>query len=373
MDHVCAWWGVDAVEAEFGRYRLLETLGQGGMGHVFRAYDSVHDREVALKVLAPQVAQDPTFEQRFRREAHVAAQLNEPHVIPIHSYGEIDGRLYVDMRLISGRDLASVLAESGAMHPARVVGIIEQVADALDAAHSINLVHRDIKPSNILLGRRDFVHLIDFGIAQDVNATRLTRTGAAIGTFAYMAPERLGSGEAGPPSDIYSLACVLYECLTGQLPFPGTSMESQIAGHLSKPPPRPSAVMAGVPQIFDEVIARGMAKDPVERHPTVIALAEAARDALDHQPRQTSGRAAPTQLAPTQQAAPVWGPAATAPGPTYVASARRSPARGADPARMHGTVRDHQLAAPLSFVAPGVLIMIFAVFEILFALAPYSI
>jgi serine/threonine protein kinase, bacterial len=209
MSRACDRLGVVVDGTSFGRYRLLGSLGEGGMGQVFRAFDTETDREVALKVLAPQVAQDATFGQRFRREAHVAARLNDPHVVPIHSYGEIDGRLYVDMRLIAGRDLGSVLEESGAMNPARTVGIIEQVADALDAAHSIDLVHRDIKPSNILLGRRDFVYLIDFGIAQDVNATRITKTGLAIGTFAYMAPERLGTGEAGRSSDIYSLACVL--------------------------------------------------------------------------------------------------------------------------------------------------------------------
>jgi serine/threonine protein kinase len=290
-------------QTSFGRYRLLGSLGEGGAGQVFRAYDTATDREVALKVPAPQVAQDATFEQRFRREAHVAARLSEPHVVPIHSYGEIDGRLYVDMCLIAGRDLGSVLAESGAMNPVRAVRIIEQVAYALDAAHSIDLVHRDIKPSNILLDSRDFVYLIDFGIAQDVNATRLTTAGAAIGTFAYMAPERLDTGQAGPSSDIYSLACVLYECLTGELPFPGQSIEQQIAGHLSKPPPRPSAVTAGVPQAFDEVIARGMAKNPGQRYRTVIALAEAAREALDREPREMPPHAVPTELAPTQQAA----------------------------------------------------------------------
>ncbi len=328
----------------FGRYRLLGSLGEGGMGQVFRAYDTETDREVALKVLAPQVAQDASFEQRFRREAHVAARLNDPHVVPIHSYGEIDGRLYVDMRLIAGRDLGSVLEESGAMNPVRAVGIIEQVADALDAAHSIDLVHRDIKPSNILLGRRDFVYLIDFGIAQDVNATRITKTGLAIGTFAYMAPERLGTGDAGRSSDIYSLACVLYECLTGQLPFPGGSMESQIAGHLSAPPPRPSTVTAGVPPAFDEVIARGMAKDPGQRYPTVLALAEAARRAVDHAPQETPPNATPTQFAPMQQAAPPL-QAAQVPAPPEQAA----PTQHAEPV----PAPPRQQAAPIAGRVPG--------------------
>jgi serine/threonine protein kinase len=375
MSRACDRLGVVVDGTSFGRYRLLGSLGEGGMGQVFRAFDTETDREVALKVLAPQVAQDATFGQRFRREAHVAARLNDPHVVPIHSYGEIDGRLYVDMRLIAGRDLGSVLEESGAMNPARTVGIIEQVADALDAAHSIDLVHRDIKPSNILLGRRDFVYLIDFGIAQDVNATRITKTGLAIGTFAYMAPERLGTGEAGRSSDIYSLACVLYECLTGQLPFPGGSMESQIAGHLSQPPPRPSTVTAGVAQAFDEVVARGMAKDPGQRYPTVIALAEAARQALDHQPRETPPNSMPTQSAPTQaapvpapppqQVAPIAGPD---PGPAAPPPpASFSPLVGGDP-RMPDEGREHEPVQPMNFVVPGALVAIFGALRLVISI-----
>jgi serine/threonine-protein kinase len=350
------------MEANFGPYRLLEPVGEGGMGQVFRAYDTVHDREVALKVLAAHVAQEPAFEQRFRREAHLAARMNEPHVVPIHSYGEIDGRLYVDMRLIAGRDLATVLAESGAIVPPRAVAIIEQVADALDAAHAINLVHRDIKPSNVLVGRRDFVHLIDFGIAQEVNATRLTRTGAAIGTFAYMAPERIETGEAAPSSDIYSLACVLYECLTGQLPFPGNSLQQQIASHLSKPPPRPSAVMRHISPAFDEVVARGMAKSPAERYPTVTAFAEAARTALDRQPREIPVHELPTQVAADKRSVP-W-PQLPGPGPGRWSPVQGS-ALGDGSARSPGRAPAQQPQQPANFLAPGVLIALFALLSAL--------
>lgn len=356
-------------ETQFGRYRLLELLGEGGMGQVFRAYDTATDRQVALKVLTPQLAQDPTFEQRFRREAQVAARLNDPHVVPIHNYGEIDGRLYVDMQLIVGRDVGSLLEECGAMNPARAVGIIEQVAEALEAAHAIGLVHRDIKPSNILLAKRDFVYLIDFGIAQDADATRLTRTGAAIGTFAYMAPERLDSGQAGPSSDIYSLSCVLYECLTGQLPFPAVTMQQQIAAHLSKPPPRPSAVVASVSPAFDEVIARGMAKNTDERYPTVIALADAARGALESQSRAMSTHQAATRWATTQQAAPRPGPPGPwppVPTPPY-APAGHPGALGADTARLTEIPRDQRARRPANFVLPGILLIIFAVLSAIFA------
>src|SRR6201998_1495560 len=171
----------------FGRYRLVELLGRGGMGEVWRAYDTVTDRIVALKVLPLHFAQDPVFQERFRREAHAAAQLDEPHVVPIHTYGEIDGRLFVHMRLRRGRAAQTVLAD-GPLAPARAVRIIEQVASALHAAHRIGLIHRDVKPSNILIAEDDFAYLIDFGIAHAAGETGLTSTGATVGTWAYMAP-----------------------------------------------------------------------------------------------------------------------------------------------------------------------------------------
>ena len=172
--------------ALFGRYRLVELLGKGGMGEVWRAHDTVTDRIVALKVLPAHLAQDELFQQRFRREALAAARLNEPHVVPIHNFGDIDGRLYVDMRLIEGRDLQNLLA-AGPLAPSRAVTIVQQVAMALHAAHKVGLVHRDIKPSNILVGEFDFAYLIDFGIARDADQTGLTSTGAMIGTWHYMA------------------------------------------------------------------------------------------------------------------------------------------------------------------------------------------
>jgi serine/threonine protein kinase len=263
----------------FGRYRLMELLGRGGMGEVWRAHDTATDRVVAVKVLPPHLAQDPGFSERFRREAHAAARLNDPHVIPIHNYGEIDGRLYVDMRLIDGRDLEEVLAD-GPLDPAKAVLIIEQVAKAVHAAHKVGLMHRDIKPSNILLDDDDFAYLIDFGIARAAGETGLTATGGVIGTLRYMAPERFGTGQADARSDIYALACVLYECLTGSGPFPGDSLEQQLAAHLTVPPPRPSQNRRGVPAELDTVIATGMAKDPGERYPSTVDLARAARDAI---------------------------------------------------------------------------------------------
>src|SRR5580693_1740886 len=173
----------------FGRYRLIELLGRGGMGEVWRAHDTSTNRIVAIKLLPPHLAQDDMFVKRFRREAEAAARLNSPHIIPIHDYGEIDGRLYVNMRLVEGRDLQEVLAD-GPLEPGRAVRIVEQVAKALHAAHKIGLVHRDVKPSNILLDEDDFAYLIDFGIARAADETRLTGTGGVIGSWPYMSPER---------------------------------------------------------------------------------------------------------------------------------------------------------------------------------------
>ena len=217
-----------AAKSSFGRYQLQGLLGRGGMGQVYRAYDTATDRVVAIKLLPPHLAEDREFAQQFRREARIAASLNDPHVVPIHSFGEIDGRLYVDMRLVEGRDLVRFIAERRRPCSARPKRspIIDQVAAALDSAHRVGLVHRDIKPSNILVANaRDFVYLIDFGIARTTTDTALTNTGHTMGTLAYLAPERF-SGTTDPRADVYSLACVLYECLTGDGPSPAIPSKS---------------------------------------------------------------------------------------------------------------------------------------------------
>lgn len=264
----------------FGRYWLVELLGRGGMGEVWRARDTVTDRVVAIKVLPASLSEDAEFQHRFRREAHAAARLDTPHAVPIYDYGEIDGRLFVSMRLITGSDLAAVLAD-GPLEPARAVRIVDQVAKALHAAHKIGLIHRDIKPSNILLDDDDFVYLIDFGIARAADETRMTKSGNIIGSFAYIAPERLDpQTEEDARADIYSLACVLYEALTGQPPFPGSTAVHLMYAHANTPPPRPSAVQPNVPTNLDEVVVRGMAKEPDSRYATTVELADAARGAI---------------------------------------------------------------------------------------------
>ncbi len=311
----------------FGRYRLIELLGRGGMGEVWRAHDTDTDRIVAIKLLPAHLSDDVMFQQRFRREAHAAARLNNPHIIPIHNYGEIDGRLYVDMRLIEGRDLQEVLG-SGPLDPARAVRIIEQIAKALHAAHEVGLVHRDVKPSNILLDKDDFAYLIDFGIARALEETRLTSTGNAIGTFHYMAPERLGDHPSDDArADIYALACVLYECLTGQPPFAGASMGGLVAAHLHTPPPQPSTTQPNVPAQFDEVIATGMAKEPDQRYATTVELADAAHDAIT----TPLAAPAPTLFADATRPAPAPAARQQSTEPTQPATHQRPPRRPAVP------------------------------------------
>jgi ABC-type amino acid transport substrate-binding protein/predicted Ser/Thr protein kinase len=274
----------------FGHYQLQQLIGRGGMGEVYRAYDTKTDRIVALKVLPHHLAEDATFQQRFRRESQAAAGLNDPHVVPIHGYGEIDGRLYLDMRLIEGRNLGTMLedAEGQPLGPAFAVTVVTQVANALDAAHTAGLIHRDVKPSNILITEREFVYLIDFGLARTAGEKGLTTAGNTLGTLAYMAPERFEGADIDPRADIYALTCVLYECITGSRPYPAESYEQQIKGHMVSPPPRPSAIDPKL-AAFDDVIAKGMAKKPAKRYQTAGELAAAARRSQET-PVRTTGR-----------------------------------------------------------------------------------
>lgn len=268
------------VGTTFGKYTITGVVGKGGMGEVYEAHDNQIGRTVALKIMKSQYANDRNYRTRFERESHAAATLEEPHVIPIHGFGEIDGSLFIDMRLVRGTDLESFIAK-GPLEPSRAVAIIAQIAAALDAAHAAGLVHRDIKPQNILVTPADFAYLCDFGIAEVMGEhTRLTAANMRVGSWAYMAPERFSDRDITPAADIYSLACVLYESLTGQLPFPADSQGGFVAAHLTAPPPRPSLTNPRVPAALDEVIARGMAKEPDDRYGSAGAFGRAAERAL---------------------------------------------------------------------------------------------
>lgn len=257
----------------FGPYELRSQIGAGGMGEVYRAYDTVKDRMVALKLLRGETAADPGFQQRLWRECRKVTRLQEPHVLPLHDFGEIDGVPFIDMHLVDdGGSLKDLLREQGALEPSRAASITAQVARALDAAHAAGLVHLDVKPENILLTHDHFTYLADFGIAEAAGDESLSRT--------YMAPERFTTGRVGAQTDVYSLACVLYECLTGQPPFEGADAGELKSAHLLSPAPRPSIMRRGVGRDYDDIITRGMAKQRTARYASAGELARAASEAV---------------------------------------------------------------------------------------------
>ncbi len=293
--------GGSRLGTRFGPYELNSLIGVGGMGEVYRAYDTIKDRTVAVKVLRADMAADPGFQERFRRESRMAARLQEPHVIPVHDFGDIDGVLYIDMRLVEGASLKDELRASGALDPNRAASIVAQVAAALDAAHSDGLVHRDIKPENVLLTPDDFAYLVDFGIAHGGGDPSMTTTGLVIGSCAYMSAERFGDGPVGPPADVYSLTCLLYECLTGRPPFDTGDLRQLMMAHMFSPPPRPSIMRRGISRAFDDVIAKGMAKTPSERFSSTGELAKAATAAAFGAPAPSTAPARPTPPSNTRQ------------------------------------------------------------------------
>ena len=324
---------------QFGPYRVGTRLGRGGMGEVHEAFDTVRERTVALKRLLTDDQDDPDVRERFRRESRIAARLDSPHVVPIHDFGVIEDRMFIDMRLVRGRDLGALIAAEGPLPAERAVGIVEQVADALDAAHEAGIVHRDVKPSNVLLAARDFVYLADFGIVhvrEATNQPRLTATGSSLGTPSYMAPEQLRAEPFDQRLDVYALGCVLFEALVGHAPFVGERMAVMLS-HLNDAPARPSVLAPSVPPELDDVVLGALAKDPAERHASTGALAAAARTALDrsvldrgpdlrrpHRPARPADRCARVSHAPARPATPP-------PSPLRRAHARPAPRSPAPP------------------------------------------
>ncbi|OMC23403.1 serine/threonine-protein kinase PknH/PknJ [Mycobacterium colombiense] len=304
----------------FGPYHLKRLLGRGGMGEVYEAEHTVKEWTVAVKLLSESFSRDPVFRERLKREARTAGRLQEPHVVPVHDYGEIDGQMFLEMRLVEGTDLDSVLKRFGPLTPPRAVAIITQIASALDAAHAAGVMHRDIKPQNILVTRDDFAYLVDFGIASATTDEKLTQLGTAVGTWKYMAPERFSDAEVTYRADIYALACVLFECLTGSPPYRADSAGVLVSAHMMDPIPAPSEQRPGVPKAFDAVSARGMAKKPDERYASAGDLALAAKEALSNPDqdraatilRRSQEAALPTVGNPGAQAH-----AAPAPPPAY--------------------------------------------------------
>jgi streptogramin lyase len=264
---------------ELAGYRIEELLGRGGMGEVYRARHDRLERNVALKILAPRYAADDAFRERLVRESRIAASLDHPNVVPIYDAGEADGRLYLAMRYVEGTDLRSLLRREGALPPERALAVAAQIAAALDAAHEQGLVHRDVKPSNVLLDARGHCYLADFGLTQSASDTSAF-DGQLLGTIDYVAPEQIRGDPVDGRADIYALGCLVYECLTGSVPFARPSEVATIFAHLDEPPEPASLRRPELPATVDEVLARALAKDRDERQPTCGRLIDETRAAL---------------------------------------------------------------------------------------------
>ena len=269
----------------FAGCRLEAVAGRGGMGIVFRATQLALQRPVALKAIAPDLAADSAFRERFQREWHLAASIDHPNVIPVYEAGELDGTLYLIMRWVQGTDLRTLLASSGRMSAGRAIKLLRPVASALAAAHAHGLVHRDVKPANVLVARGpeeddDHVYLTDFGIARRTDSESITRTAVFVGTVDYMAPERFEGGKGDAASDIYSFGCVLYETLTGHVPYERPSAVSKIYAHVADPIPSARDEVSDIPEQLDAIIGKAMAKRPEDRFGSARELAAALGDAL---------------------------------------------------------------------------------------------
>jgi len=294
------------VGAQLAEYRIEALIGRGGMGVVYLA-EHVHlGKRVALKVLPPEYAADQDFRQRFEREARLAAALEHPNIVPVTDAGEFEGELWIAMRYVEGTDLGEVLRAHGALNPIRAVSILGRVGSALDAAHARGLIHRDVKPCNVLLEppsafrQVEHVYLTDFGLTKQVDVSRddvagqlapadlqqdspdhgLTKVGYFAGTVDYAAPEQFRGQHLDGRVDVYALGCVMYECLTGRVPYVGDEEQQVMAMHLQAPIPKASALQPGIPAGIDAVIKRAMAKDRDRRFPNCRQMVEAARSFL---------------------------------------------------------------------------------------------
>jgi hypothetical protein len=348
-------------------YRIESVLGQGGMGTVYEATQLSLKRTVALKILSSQLGGDEVFRQRFRREGHIQAAIDHPHIVTVYEAGEVEEGLFLAMRLVRGSTLKDMIIGRD-LEGARTLRLLKPIADALDTAHEAGLTHRDIKPQNILVGLRDHAFLADFGLTRSATETALTKTGQFVGTIDYISPEQIRGEQAGPASDIYSLTAVLYECLAGVVPYPKPSDAAVLYAHMADPPPRVTDQRPELPPALDEVIARGMAKDPVDRPATASAMIAEAERAFGKRvravitppgpvegpeeiglreeesrvpTRESRIRAQPTP--PTKPAAPV-PPAPPAPAPAPAPAGddtvvpERPPAPEPDPAALAPTV-----------------------------------
>jgi tRNA A-37 threonylcarbamoyl transferase component Bud32 len=260
-----------------GRYRLEERIATGGMGAVHAATDERLGRRVAIKLLKEELSDNPTFVERFRREARAVAALSHPNIANVFDYGEDEDTRFIVMELVAGRDLARLIREEGSVDPQRTALLCAQACDALAHAHAAGVVHRDIQPANIIVGDDDRVKVTDFGIARAVADVTLTATGSVLGTAHYISPEQASGDKIGPQADIYSLGIVLYEMLTGSLPFTGDSPVAVAMRHVSDDVPPPSELNPDVPKELDDIVDQATRKDPAHRYASAGDMGQALR------------------------------------------------------------------------------------------------
>ncbi|CAA9351683.1 MAG: Serine/threonine-protein kinase PknA, partial [uncultured Frankineae bacterium] len=278
-----------------GRYQLASRLAAGGMGEVWRARDLLLDRDVAVKTLRAELADDDDVRARFRAEARHAGRLSSPGIASVYDFGEADGVAWLVLELVDGESLASVLRREGRLGTDRTLDVVAQTAAALQAAHDAEVVHRDVKPGNLLVRPDGVVKVTDFGIASAAGAAHLTRTGQVVGTAGYLAPEQADGRAATAATDLYSLGVVAHECLAGTHPFPFDNPIAVLLAHLQTPPPE---LPADVPAPVADLVSRLLAKDPADR-PTSARLVAAEAQAL----RRRGSSASPTPVAPRPEPA----------------------------------------------------------------------
>ena len=310
-------------------YRIDGTLGEGGMGTVYRATQLSLERVVALKVLTAELSADPAFRERFRREGLLQAALDHPHIVTVYEAGATDNRLFLAMRMVEGPTLKDLILRRQ-LDDRRALRLLTQVAEALDAAHAKGLIHRDVKPQNVLVGAGDHAYLADFGLTKGNDDAAMTETGQFVGTIDYISPEQARGTRATARSDVYALTAVLCECLTGRVPFERATEERALLAHLTEPPPRLSEVRSDLPAAMDEVVAKGMAKDPADRPASAGALMLQARRALGAAPGEASAPPASTDETRLRPAvgSPTRAPRTAAksdPGATRLAAAAVTP------------------------------------------------
>jgi serine/threonine protein kinase len=322
----------DLTGRRLGHYRIDGVLGKGGMSVMYRATDIRLGRKVALKVIAEHLTEDPEFRERFVDEARNTSAIDHANVVPLYDFGEVDGLLYIAMRLVDGSDLASLIKD-GPLQPDRAISLLSQVAEALDNLHERGLVHLDVKPANVLVTSREstaeHIYVADFGLTRRGATGHRTRGGDFLGSPTYAAPEHLRGEPVDARTDAYSLTCVLFACLSGRPPFQG-SVPDVIQGHLNRDAPSLIAQAPNLPPAIDEVIRRGMAKTPTQRYATCRELIAAAKQALSQPVRRPPA----VPVGPRPGAPAPYRPQTSTPPGGY----QRPPMSSADPVRLRPPV-----------------------------------